>query len=169
MQTFSLSNTNTEAIVLSIVFFSVISLIIYVTLVRRISSRMVKGVAYGALVLVFFQLSFIIFLPLVASIDVTSDKIKVDALLYSNSLNRSEIDVDGMYVDRRLHPHQELGLRTNGIGIGSFHVGWFELKDSSKSFVVMTSDDSVLYIPTKRGYSFIISPKQPSIVLEHLK
>ncbi|MEQ8859317.1 MAG: PH domain-containing protein [Pseudomonadales bacterium] len=60
-------------------------------------------------------------------------------------------------------------VRTNGIGLPGYSVGWFKLKDGSKALLALTSRRDVLYVPTTDGFVVLLSPKDPQRVLSELQ
>lgn len=51
--------------------------------------------------------------------------------------------------------------RTNGIGLPGYSEGWFKLKNGEKALLFVTDSSKVVYIPTTKGYSIILSPQNP--------
>ena len=57
-------------------------------------------------------------------------------------------------------------IRTNGIGFPGYWAGWFKLNNGEKALVFLTDRSNVVYIPTKVGYSVLLSPAQPKEFLQ---
>ena len=57
-------------------------------------------------------------------------------------------------------------VRTNGIGLPGFGVGWFKLANGDKALAAISSRDRVLYIPTDEGYALLLSLERPEAFLE---
>lgn len=60
-------------------------------------------------------------------------------------------------------------LRTNGVSLPGYNAGWFRLRNGEKALVFMTDASRVVYIPTNRGYSLLVSPAQPEEFLHSIQ
>jgi hypothetical protein len=58
--------------------------------------------------------------------------------------------------------------RTNGIGLPGLSEGWFRLANGEKALMFVTDRDGVVYIPTRDGYSVLLSTVTPDEFLESL-
>lgn len=61
------------------------------------------------------------------------------------------------------------GVRTNGIGLPGYSVGWFRLNNGEKALMFVTSKQDVVYIPTKNGYAVMLSTTEPHAMLRALQ
>ena len=59
-------------------------------------------------------------------------------------------------------------LRTNGIGLPGYQVGWFKLHSGDKALLFVTDTTSVVHIPTTEGYGVLLSVDRPDAFLESL-
>ncbi|MFH1031486.1 MAG: PH domain-containing protein [Chloroflexota bacterium] len=59
--------------------------------------------------------------------------------------------------------------RTNGIGLPGYSEGWFRLNNKEKALLFVTDSSKVVYIPTTRGYSIMLSPQNPEQLAYALK
>ena len=48
-------------------------------------------------------------------------------------------------------------IRTNGIGLPGYEEGWFKLRNNEKALLFVTDYSRVVYIPTDKGYSLLLS------------
>lgn len=62
-----------------------------------------------------------------------------------------------------------LRLRTNGIGMPGLLLGWFDLRGGGKAFVAITDSAKVVRIPTRIGYTILVSPDDPDAVVDRLR
>jgi hypothetical protein len=60
-------------------------------------------------------------------------------------------------------------VRTNGIFIPGYASGWYKLYNGERALVFVKNPKQVVYIPTKDGYSLLISPAEPEKFLDMLK
>lgn len=59
--------------------------------------------------------------------------------------------------------------RTNGIGLPGYRSGWFKLKNGEKALLFVTDDRKVVYLPTDKGYSLLMSVREPERFLDSLQ
>jgi hypothetical protein len=81
------------------------------------------------------------------------------------SLITEEARIVNLNVEKSLKPM----LKTNGIGLPGYASGWFRLPDWKKALLFITDLKEVVYIPTKDGYSLMITPENPQEFLALLK
>jgi hypothetical protein len=67
-----------------------------------------------------------------------------------------------------LGPHAPV-LRTNGVGLQGYEVGWFRLADGDKALLALTSRQRALYLPTRDGYVLLLSVAEPAPLLDRLR
>ncbi len=60
-------------------------------------------------------------------------------------------------------------VRTNGIGMPGYQSGWFRLRDGEKALLFVTDKSNVIYVPTRDGYSLLLSPAEPQAFLSGLQ
>lgn len=60
-------------------------------------------------------------------------------------------------------------IRTNGTGLPGYQAGWFRLGDGEKALVFLTDRTQVVYVPTREGYSLLLSPAEPQAFLASLQ
>lgn len=90
--------------------------------------------------------------------------------LYGRSIAIADLDLDAarvVDVDKSspLRPR----MRTNGIGLPGYGVGWFRLRDGSKALMAMTSRRNMLYLPTRHDYVLLLSVADPERLLAQLR
>jgi hypothetical protein len=62
-----------------------------------------------------------------------------------------------------------LARRTNGTGLPGYKAGWFRLRNGEKALVFVTDPKSVAYVPTRAGYSILVSVAEPARLLEAVR
>ena len=106
-----------------------------------------------------------------ATLVVTPDLVTVDVPFYGFSLPIDEIEIAQI---RQLNWRQgadlefKPDLRVNGMGMPGFQLGWFSLLGQPKAFVAITENDSVVAIPTTKGYPILLSLEQPAALAKYL-
>lgn len=58
--------------------------------------------------------------------------------------------------------------RRNGLRLPGYQVGWFTLNNKARAFVILTARNPVVYLPTKNGFSLLLSLKEPETFLKQL-
>ena len=104
------------------------------------------------------------------SVEVSPDSIRINAPIYGRTIPFTSIMSDQARVidtakDADLRPK----WRTNGIGLPGYAAGWFKLQNGEKSLVLLTDRRRVLYIPTREGYSVLVSVTEPEKLLQSIK
>jgi len=59
--------------------------------------------------------------------------------------------------------------KTNGVGLPGYKAGWYRLRNGRKALVFLTVQERAVYIPTRDGYSVLLSPAQPDQFLNALQ
>jgi len=65
-----------------------------------------------------------------------------------------------------------VGFKRNGTNMPGLKSGWFTLKTpqgKEKALLFLTDESKAVYIPTRQGYSMVLSPDDPEAFLEALK
>ena len=60
-------------------------------------------------------------------------------------------------------------LRSNGVGLANYRVGWFRLKNGQRALCFLTRTDSVLYLPTNQSFVLLLSTSEPERLLNALE
>ena len=59
--------------------------------------------------------------------------------------------------------------RTMGTVLPGYRAGWFRLADGEKALVYVTDPRRVVYVPTRAGYSLLLSVDRPAEFVERLQ
>jgi hypothetical protein len=59
--------------------------------------------------------------------------------------------------------------RTMGTALPGYRAGWFRLRNGEKALVYLTETSRTVYVPTRSGYSVMLTPEQPERFLERLR
>jgi Bacterial PH domain len=63
----------------------------------------------------------------------------------------------------------QLRRRTLGTAFPGYNAGWFRLRNGEKALVYLTDVRHAVYVPTRQGYSLLLSPQQPERFVERLR
>lgn len=72
-------------------------------------------------------------------------------------------------VDLARTPELEPRRRTIGTAMPGYRAGWFRLRNGEKALLYLTDTRRAVYIPTRQGYSLLLSPQQPEWFVERLR
>jgi len=73
-------------------------------------------------------------------------------------LIKKDVKVVDLTVTREYSPK----IRTNGLALPGIKVGWFKLKNGEKALLFVTDMSHVVYIPSRKGYSVLLSVAYPA-------
>jgi Bacterial PH domain len=72
-------------------------------------------------------------------------------------------------VDLTGSPEYRPVWRTNGAGLPGYGSGWFQLGNGNKALIFVTDKRRVVYLPTRDGYSLLLSVPEPEKFLAALR
>jgi hypothetical protein len=107
-----------------------------------------------------------------AKLILTTDSVTVDVPFYGFTLpieDVNKLEIRKLAWQQGADLSLKPDLRVNGVGMPGFQLGWFRLSDQQKAFVAITETDTVVVIPTLRGYSILLSIAQPDALLGAIK
>ena len=99
-----------------------------------------------------------------------SGGLEVATTFYRQKLAFSELQLEAarvISIDE--HPEHKPMLKTNGMSLPGFHSGWFRSRALRKLFVATAGGEQLLWLPTSRGYSLLLQPRQPRVLLQRLR
>jgi hypothetical protein len=103
-------------------------------------------------------------------IEVLDGGLRIRGSLYGRTIPRDALFLDrAKVVDIDTSPELAPKLRTNGIGLPSYQVGWFRLKNGERALCFLTRRDSVVYLPTSQDYVVLTSVTDPAALLGALR
>ena len=92
---------------------------------------------------------------------VNDEGLRISPGLYTRSIPWGDIDREGIKVlNLNIDTAYQLKRRTNGAGLPGFAAGWFKLANDEKALAFVTDRNRVVYIPTHRDYSVLLSVSQ---------
>ena len=90
--------------------------------------------------------------------------------LYGRTLPWSSLGpADARIVDLATTPELQPTLRTNGLGLPGYQAGWFRLRRAGKGLLFLTDRSRVVVIPTRLGYTLLLSTSEPERFLATLR
>ena len=123
-----------------------------------------------------FMLALIIFLMYIAfssrnaKFEVSPEGIRIRGDIYGRMIRMEKLLTDEAKAVR-LNEDSEYRLRwkSNGSGLPGYKAGWFKLRNREKALVFITDPKRVVYIPTRDGYSIMLSVADPGVFIEALR
>ncbi len=92
---------------------------------------------------------------------VNDEGLRISPGLYGRLIPKEDIDTEGIKVlNLNIDAEYQLKRRTNGAGLPGFASGWFKLANNEKALVFVTDRSRVVYIPTLRDYTVLLSVQE---------
>ena len=100
---------------------------------------------------------------------ITDDGLRIERALYGRNISKDSLVTQDVRIINLLE-ETTYGprIRTNGVGLPGYLQGWFRLKNREKALLFLTNRAQVVYIPTKDGYSVMLSVAEPKVFLREV-
>ncbi len=94
----------------------------------------------------------------------------VSNTIYGRSIAASElIPGEARVLDLTRNEEYRAKWRTNGVGLPDYSLGWFKLRNKENALMFVTDKHKVVYIPTRSGFSILLSTPSPEAFLKTLQ
>ena len=104
-----------------------------------------------------------------ARFEVSPRGVRLVGDLWGRTIPWEVIDLNGARaLDLRADPEYRLKRRTMGTGLPGYGAGWFRLRNGEKALAYVTDRSRVAYVPTRDGYSLLLSLEAPDAFLRAL-
>ncbi len=127
--------------------------------------------AIGALLLsllLFF--AYVVYASRATRYEISRAGLAVRRTPYGRTVPWSSLDVtQARVIDLRSAPDVRPTLRTNGIGLPGYQAGWFRLGDRGKGLLFVTDPSRVVVLPTRDGFTLLLSVQDPATFLEAVR
>ncbi|GAB1102561.1 PH domain-containing protein [Shewanella algae] len=128
-----------------------------------------KSAASGLLLVTLAGSVWVFWQAQASKVELTAQSLVVEVPFYGQSLAPEHLRIsEAKVINLGDASGPRLGMRTQGIGLPGYTLGWYRLNDGSKAFVALTEKDSVLLLPTDLGYSLLLSMPEAESLLEGL-
>tara|TARA_B100000519_G_scaffold187619_1_gene184503 strand:+ start:435 stop:887 length:453 start_codon:yes stop_codon:yes gene_type:complete len=102
------------------------------------------------------------------SVSVTDETVELRAPFYGRVILRDSITTSELrVVDLNSEPGLNPGVRTNGVGLPGFLLGWFRLDNGERALIAVTDRGRVVYVPYVEGL-LLVSVADPAAMLDSL-
>lgn len=127
--------------------------------------------AIGALLLALLLLFlFFVYSSRATRFEISSEGLAISGTLYGRTLRWSSLDVEqARVVNLGESPELQPTLRTNGLGLPGYQAGWFRLRRQGRGLLFVTDASRVVALPTREGYTILLSVRDPNAFLEALR
>lgn len=105
-----------------------------------------------------------------ASFEVSPEGLRLRGDLYGRLIPARALLVEqAQIINLHNDPAHQLNRRTVGTSLPGHQAGWFRLNNGEKCLVYLTDCSRVVYLPTREGYSVMLSTSQPEALIAALK
>ncbi|MFH1754886.1 MAG: PH domain-containing protein [Candidatus Latescibacterota bacterium] len=112
---------------------------------------------------VFLLLGYMAYASRHAEFVLSKDGLRIKRDLYGRLVPLSSIVFEQVRtLDLNKDREFRLKWRTNGAGMPGYQAGWFKLRNGEKALAFVTDRQRVVYIPTRDGYSVLLSVAHPN-------
>ena len=95
--------------------------------------------------------------------ELSEDGLSIRGDLYGRFISRQDlVPEQAKAIDLTSEKPYALSWRTNGVGLPGYKAGWFKLKNGEKALAFVTDARRIVYIPTRLGYSVLLSVERPA-------
>lgn len=97
-----------------------------------------------------------------ARFEVSEQGLRIRGAAYGRAIPMEHLIVEeARAVDLEEEHGLQPSLRTNGIGLPGYRAGWFRLNRGERALLFVTDRSRVVHIPTRDGYSVMLSVERP--------
>ena len=102
--------------------------------------------------------------------NVSDEGLRIQGGIYGRFIPRNDIFIDdARVIDMNASQEYKPRFRTNGIALPGYSEGWFKLKNGEKALLFVTNRSNVVYIPTGKDYSVMLSAEDSEGLYESIK
>ena len=103
------------------------------------------------------------------STSIVGDDLRIKVPIYGRVIPLSKLDLSSLNViNLDESPEFRPNVRTNGIGLPGYAVGWFRLGTGERALAAITERSGVVYLRTTEGYSLLLSLVNPELFSREL-
>ncbi len=105
-----------------------------------------------------------------ASFEVSPEGLRLRGDVYGRLIPAQSLLVEQAQIINLTHdPSHQLSFRTIGTSVSGHQAGWFRLQNGERALVYLTDRSRVVFLPTRDGYSVMLSTAQPEAFLAALQ
>jgi len=100
----------------------------------------------------------------------SDQSLEIKGDIYGTKLNKNALKIDQVkLINLDLDKTYQPKWRTNGVGLPGYLSGWFRLKNKEKALLFVTNTKKVVYLPTTKGYSLMMTMQKPEAFIDSLQ
>lgn len=93
---------------------------------------------------------------------VTRDGLRISNSFFTRIIPAAELRTsDAIIIDFAQFPMMSPKWRLAGFHFWRRQSGWYVLKNGERALLFLTRHDQIIYIPTNKGYSILLTPENP--------
>ena len=128
------------------------------------------GVIALLLIAVLLFLAYTAYSSQAARIEVGPTALRIRGDLFGRRIPLEAIRVEAAeIVDLGRRAELAPKWRTLGTGLPGYASGWFRLNNGERALTILTTRDEVVYLPTRLGYSLLLSVEEPRLLIEGIR
>src|SRR4051812_8979518 len=128
------------------------------------------GVLAAFLLALLFLFAYLAYSSRNVRFEISAEGLRIKGDIYGRTIPARALVADkAKLLDLSKEKEYQLGWRTNGAGLPGYKSGWFRLRNGEKGLVFVTDTSRVVYLPTREGYSVLLSVARPSDFIQALR
>jgi len=136
---------------------------------NNLASQLSDPVRLSILIIVLIVCLGLVFFTKKPSVNIDNGLLNIKSLFFRKTIAVGDINVDGVrQLNLKNDSDYNLKIRTFGIGLPNYHVGWMRLNNGNKALVYLKDKENVVLIPTNK-YDILISSDDYVGIKEALK
>jgi hypothetical protein len=105
-----------------------------------------------------------------ATFSLAGDGLIIRPGIYGRTVPKSDIIIEeARVIDLYYEQNYQPQWRTNGAGLPGYLSGWFSLKNGEKALMFVTNRSRVVYLPTRKRYSILLSVRDAENMVETIR
>jgi hypothetical protein len=105
-----------------------------------------------------------------ARFEVSPDGLRLRGDFYGRMIPAADLKPEeARAIDLRTERSLQPVVRTGGTAVPGYRAGWFKLRDGERALLYVTDPAHVVYVPTRAGYSVLLSVPDPAAFIASLR
>ena len=104
-----------------------------------------------------------------STFEVSRDGLRIQGDVYGRFIPASELVADSVQRVDISQGNLQPVVRVGGTSLPGYRSGWFRLSDGSRALLYVTDPDKVVHIPTREGYSVLLSVTETDEFVDELR
>jgi hypothetical protein len=136
---------------------------------NNLATQLSNPVRLSILIIVLMVCLGLIFFTKKPLVNIANGLLTIRSLFFGKTIAVGDINVDGVrQLNLKNDSDYDLKIRTFGIGLPNYYVGWMRLNNGNKALVYLKDREKVVLIPTNK-YDILISSDDYAGIKEALK